>query len=87
MQARLHKQAAAAKIAQRERDRLSVVDRFGPCTDSQVDRPSLVRVMQSQPAVLRAYLVTKEMRHSTGRRNDLVEAAIRDVPDALVFER
>ena len=123
-QARLNKQAAAAKIAQRERDRLSVVDRFGPCTDRTVDRAALVRVMQSQPAVLRAYLVAKEMRHSTGRQavlavfskngglpdlanqlyerravpdrvavivlgrhNELVEAAIRDVPDALVFER
>jgi hypothetical protein len=123
-QSRLNKAAAAAKIAQRERDRLSVVDRFGPCTGSEIDRVALVRVVQSQPAVQRAYLVTKEMRHSTGRQtvlavfskngglphlatqlyegravrrsvavvvlgrhNELVEAAIREVTDALVFSR
>ena len=123
-QARLNREAAAAKIAQRERDRLSVVDRFGPCMDRDVDRAALVRIMQSQPAVLRAYLVTKEMRHSAGtqavlavfsknggmpdfpkklyesnavpgrvavivvgRHNELVEAAIREVPESLVFAR
>ena len=123
-QARLNKEAAAAKIARRERDRLSVVDRFGPCTDRDVDRAALVRILQSEPAVLRAYLVTKEMRHSTGtqtvlavfskngglpdlakqvqeskaapvrvaviilgRHNELVEAAIGEVPGSLVFAR
>jgi Zn-dependent protease with chaperone function len=123
-QARLNREAAAAKIARRERDRLSVVDRFRPCMDQAVDRAALLRIMQSEPAVLRAYLVTKEMRHSTGtqavlavfsknggpsdlatqlyegkavpdrvavvvlgRHNELVEAAISEVPDALVFDR
>ena len=35
---RLSREAAAAKMARRERDQLSVVDRFDTCADSQIDR-------------------------------------------------
>jgi Zn-dependent protease with chaperone function len=123
-QARLNREAAAAKIAQRERDRLSVVDRFHACAEIGIDRAAVARIVQSERAVLRAYLVTKEMRHSRGsqsvlavfskngdvpgladrlyhgnavpdrvavlflgRHSELIEAALRDVPGALVFDR
>ena len=57
---------AAAQIARRERSQLSVVDRFAACADRQIDRTALARVVQAEPAVVRAYLVTKELHHSNG---------------------
>ena len=123
-QARLNREAAAAKIAKRERDRLSVVDRFFPCAETTVDQEGIARVLQDERSVLRAYLVTKQMRHSPGtqavlavftkigelpslvdhlrqenvvsegtavvvlgRRNEQIEALLRDVPGALLFDR
>ena len=63
---RLNREVAAAKIARRERSQLSVVDRFGACADRQIDRAALARMAQAEPAVVRAYLVTKELHHSNG---------------------
>lgn len=63
---RLNREAAAAKIARRERSQLSVVDRFAACADRQIDRTALARMVQAEPAVVRAYLVTKELHHSDG---------------------
>ena len=106
------------------RGELSVVDRFGTCADRQIDRAALARLVQTEPAVRRAYLVTKELRHSNGtqtvlavfskngdlpeledrlrqreavpdgvvvvilgRHSEQIESVLREVPDALVFER
>jgi hypothetical protein len=79
---RLSREAAAAKMARRERDQLSVVDRFDACADSQIDRASLARVVQAEPAVLRAYMVTKELRHSAGTQTVLaVFSKNGDIPE------
>lgn len=79
---RLSREAAAAKMARRERDQLSVVDRFDTCADSRIDRASLARVVQAEPAVLRAYLVTKELRHSAGTQTVLaVFSKNGDIPE------
>ena len=89
-QARLNREAAAAKIAQRERDRLSVVDRFGPCAVGEADLAAIVAAMQSEAAVLRAYLVAKELRHSSGTQAVLVvfsKHGLRNLPDRLYQEK
>jgi Zn-dependent protease with chaperone function len=121
--ARLNREAAAAKIARREREQLSVVDRFDTCADRPLDRAALARIVQAEPAAMRAYLVTKQLHHSNGtqtvlavfskngdvagltdrlrreavldgvvvvilgRHNEQIESVLREVPDALVFER
>jgi Zn-dependent protease with chaperone function len=68
---RLNREAATAKIARRERGQLSVVDRFSACADRQIDRAALARIVQAEPAVTRAYLVTKELHHSNGTQTVL----------------
>ena len=69
--ARLNREAATAKIARRERCQLSVVDRFIACADRRIDRAALARIVQAEPAVARAYLVTKELHHSDGTQTVL----------------
>jgi len=60
------RQTTLQRMADAERERLSVVDRFGPCTDAGVDVSSLARRLAIEPTVSSAYLVAKELRHSSG---------------------
>jgi Zn-dependent protease with chaperone function len=80
-QARLNKEAAVGRIAQRERERLSVVDRFAP-SEAEVDRAALARIMRPERRVLRAYLVSKQLRHSRGMQTILAVFSKNDeLPD------
>ena len=121
-QRRRTRQATTAKLAQRELAALSVVDRFRPCTDPAVDRDHVLRAVHALPGVTRAFLVTRDLRHSSGsqtvlgvvvndggpdvkeslcreggiprhvfvhtlgRQDAQVEAALREVPDALIYD-
>ena len=121
-QQRRTRQATRAMLAQRELAALSVVDRFRVCADPVVDRQRVLRVVRAQPGVTRAFLVTRDLRHSSGtqtvlvvvvtggapdledrlcregaiprhvfvhtlgRHDAQVEAALREVPDALIYD-
>ena len=65
------RQATLTKMAAAERERLSVVDRFAPCSDAGVDAASVARRLANEPMVSRAFLVAKELRHSNGTQTVL----------------
>ena len=121
-QRRRTRQATTAKLAERELAALSVVDRFRRCADPALDRDRVRRAVRAQPGVTRAFLVTRDLRHSSGtqtvlgvvvndggldvkeslcregaiprhvlvhtlgRQDAQVEAALREVADALIFD-
>jgi hypothetical protein len=75
--------ATLVKMAAAEREKLTVVDQFTRCADVRVDVPSLVRRLAIEPRVSRAFLVSKELRHSTGRLTILALLG-KDAGDDLV---
>ena len=116
--------ATMNSLAAAERLHVTAVDRFVPCGDQTVDAASLAGRLAAERAVLRAFLVTKELRHPHGtqtvlallargqagpdveqrlrrdgvipggvtfvvlsRHDQQLQAALADVPGALIYER
>ena len=70
-QLRLNREAARVKMAHAEHAALTLVDKLVPCLDTGIDVVALSRRMAAEPSVLRAFLATKELRHSEGTQTVL----------------
>jgi Zn-dependent protease with chaperone function len=116
--------ATRSNMAATERLQVTPVDRFVPCADSAVNASPVVSWLATEREVLRAFLVTKELRYSNGtqtvlallarglsgsdlrerlRREGLIpngvtiavltrhdqqlQAALEEIPGALIYER
>ena len=74
---RMTRHATTARMANSERAELSSVDRFRPCTDPRIDAGALTGELRRHPAVMQAFLVTKELRYSSGTQTVLAVIANR----------
>jgi Peptidase family M48 len=63
--------ATRSSMAATERLQVTAVDRFGPCADLAVNASSVVSWLATERDVLRAFLVTKELRYSNGAQTVL----------------
>ena len=68
---RLNRETARARMAHAEHAAHTLVDRLVPGVVAGIDVAALSRRMASESSVLRAFLATKDLRHSTGTQTVL----------------